>query len=309
MRIKTEMSKNQRVIIACWVSGMVILIVSLFCSSSVNHECFASSAHSKNLVACVCYKNSYWQVFLVKEDSTSFKQVTSSPMDKAKISWSLKKDSLLVNTNLGEIFILDLNTRQEAKVNIGMKGMTDAVWSRDGRRILFSLSTHGSIDNNDIWIVDIVSGKRECITKMKHLQHNPVWTADEEKIVFLSGQGGQSHDICVMDLKSRAVKQVTAGQLYNFEPDCSCNNEIAFSSNRTGDYEIWVCDLEGKHLHQVTHCPGLDSQPSWSPDGKKIAFVSNRDGQLAVWVINRDGSNLRRLTPPNVACRAPAWSK
>ena len=40
----------------------------------------------------------------------------------------------------------------------------------------------------------------------------------------------------------------------------------------------------------------LNTQPNWSPDGKKIVFVSKRDGNNEIYLMNRDGSDVSRLT-------------
>jgi Tol biopolymer transport system component len=45
----------------------------------------------------------------------------------------------------------------------------------------------------------------------------------------------------------------------------------------------------------LTHSPGLDARPAWSPDGKRLAFTSNRDGCYQIYVMNADGSGVRRL--------------
>jgi TolB protein len=259
-------------------------------------------------IAFVSYTDNFWQAFVINNDGSELKQITRSPVDKAHVSWSSAKNGLLCNTNLGDLFIVDIDTGAEEKIDIGMRGMTDAVWSQDGKKVLFSLSIANSIDANDIWLVDIATQKREKLTNMKHLQHDPAWSADEQHVVFLSGSGGQNHDIWVLDRKTKSLKQLTVGQLYHFDPACSVKDEIAFSSNRTGDYEIWVCDLEGKGFEQLTHSAGLDAQPTWSPDGNRLAFVSNRSGRSAIWVVNQDGSNPRQLTPDHMMCRSPAWS-
>jgi TolB protein len=260
-------------------------------------------------VAFLAFADNFWQAFVIYEDGSGLKMITRSPVDKAHISWSSARDGLLVNTNQGELFSVNLVTGLEEKLDIGMEGMTDAVWSADGKKILFSLSIANSIDANDIWLVDIATRKREKLTSMKEMQHDPVWSNDGRQIVFLSGAGGQNHDLWRLSLETGNAIQLTVGQLYHFEPACSVNDEIAFSSNRTGDYEIWICDLAGKKFEQITRNPGLDAQPTWSPDGKKIAFVSTRSGKSAIWMVNRDGSNPRQITPAHMPCRAPAWSR
>ena len=281
---------------------LTILLCFIACMSS-------QVAAGEAKIAFLAVTNSYWQVFIADSEGSNLNQVTTSPVDKAHLSWSSANKSLLINTNRGELFIVDLETTAQQMLEIDVTGMTDAVCTSDGKSILFSLSIANSIDANDIWEVDMASGKRKRLTTMKHMQHDPVWTHDEKKVVFVSGAGGQDHDLFVLDLATGATRQLTAGERYHFEPACSVNDEIAFSSNRSGDYEIWVCDLEGKRFEQITHSRGLDGQPTWSPDGTQLAFVSTRSGYPAIWVINRDGSNAHQLSPEGMRCRGPAWSR
>src|SRR3979490_3356670 len=45
--------------------------------------------------------------------------------------------------------------------------------------------------------------------------------------------------------------------------------KVAFQSNRTGDWEIFVIDMDGSNIRQLTHSKGFDGGPIWSPDGTK----------------------------------------
>jgi dipeptidyl aminopeptidase/acylaminoacyl peptidase len=83
---------------------------------------------------------------------------------------------------------------------------------------------------------------------------------------------------------------------------------IVFSSNRDGDYEIYVMSRTGTEQTRLTMEGGEDYDPSWSPDGTKIAFSSNRDGDFDIYVMNVDGSNQTRLTDNEFADRNPSWS-
>ena len=253
--------------------------------------------------------NGFWQVYTIKENGSSLHQITHSPIDKVHLSKSLKRDEVLVNTNQGKLFVCDLENCTETTLNIDVSGMTDTTWSIDGQKVFFSLSIANSIDANDIWLVNINDHTRRRLTNMKHMQHDPALSHDEKQLVFVSGAGGQNHDLFVLDIATGATRQLTVGQRYHFEPACSINDEIAFSSNRSDDYEIWVSDFEGKRFEQITHSSGMDGQPTWSPDGKKIAFVSSRGGHPAIWVINRDGSNVHQVSPNGMRCRGPVWGR
>lgn len=267
-----------------------------------------STVEGSNL-AFIGLDDQFWQVFIIEDMSNNLVQITRSSIDKVNVSWSDATDKLLVNTNLGEVMIVNTKTSHAHLIVLNMRGMTDTIWSRNGLNVLFSLSIANSIDANDIWLAEVATGKIQKITTMKHMQHDPALSYDEKRVVFVSGAGGQNHDLFVLNLESGATKQLTVGQRYHFEPACSINDEIAFSSNRTGDYEIWVSDFEGKEFEQITHSPGMDGQPTWSPDGKKIAFVSSRGGYPAIWMINRDGSNVHQISPDGMRCRGPVWSR
>lgn len=62
------------------------------------------------------------------------------------------------------------------------------------------------------------------------------------------------------------------------------------------DFDIFVSDMDGKLLRQLTNEPGYDAEATVSPDGKKIVFTSTRSGDLELWTMDIDGTNLRQVT-------------
>src|SRR6266566_3734920 len=83
---------------------------------------------------------------------------------------------------------------------------------------------------------------------------------------------------------------------------------IAFHSNRSGNYEIYVMARGGAPLQELTHTKANSGQPSWSPDGAKLAFMSDRDGNREIYVMNADGTTPIRLTNNPTYDYWPAWS-
>ncbi|MGA1825405.1 MAG: hypothetical protein ACMUIP_12170 [bacterium] len=249
----------------------------------------------------------YWQVWVMDEEGAHSYQITTDAEDKIKISWAGNNQEILYNTNLGELYIINVKSLERKKIPVDIKGTTDAQCSFDGKYICFSANTLNSIDSNDIWITDITGGTVRKITQWPGLQHNPVWADNGKKILFLSGSGGQNHNIFIMDREGKEKKQLTVNALYNFDPACSTKGKVAFSSNRTGNYEIWTMDLSGKNQTQLTHHEAFDGQPTFSPDGKKIAFVSHRNGQQGIWVMDNNGKNCKPLLKGKFKCRSPVW--
>jgi TolB protein len=61
-------------------------------------------------------------------------------------------------------------------------------------------------------------------------------------------------------------------------------------------------------LIRLTHEPGFDGNPSWSPDGRWLAFESYREGNLDVYVMGTAGRELRAVTTDPAPDFAPAWA-
>jgi dipeptidyl aminopeptidase/acylaminoacyl peptidase len=83
---------------------------------------------------------------------------------------------------------------------------------------------------------------------------------------------------------------------------------IVFQSNRTGNYQIYIMDLDGRNQTQLTINNNDNNYPAVSPDGRLIAFESNRDGNWEIYVMDIDGRNQRRLTFNEQQDRLASWS-
>ncbi len=73
--------------------------------------------------------------------------------------------------------------------------------------------------------------------------------------------------------------------------------------------EIYTVDTNGRDLKQLTFTGGINTSPSFSPNGSRIVFVSNRGGSPQVYIMNFDGSDQRRITYNGSNYNtSPAWS-
>jgi Tol biopolymer transport system component len=92
-----------------------------------------------------------------------------------------------------------------------------------------------------------------------------------------------------------------------FSPD---GKRIAFASDRSGSFEIWLCNSDGSSPVQLTSFGGpLTGTPNWSPDGRWIAFDSRPGGRSRVFVVSAEGGEARRVTEGNWDDFVPSWSR
>ncbi|PWT70977.1 MAG: hypothetical protein C5B59_19020 [Bacteroidetes bacterium] len=61
-------------------------------------------------------------------------------------------------------------------------------------------------------------------------------------------------------------------------------------------YDIFMADLNGKIIKQLTNTPGYDAEGTLSPDGTKMVFTSVRDGDLDLYVMDMRNFRVQRLT-------------
>ena len=61
-------------------------------------------------------------------------------------------------------------------------------------------------------------------------------------------------------------------------------------------FDIFVADLKGNIIRQLTNTPGYDAEATVSPKGDKIVFTSTRNGDIDLYTMNADGSHVKQIT-------------
>ena len=112
-------------------------------------------------------------------------------------------------------------------------------------------------------------GAPRRITNAPHVQHEPFWDASGRWIYFLSRESMLGHHIWRVRPDGARREALTAGSAYHFDIAVGPGGRVAFSTNRSGNYEIWVGDDVDRAKPITTH-RALDSSPTFSPDGESL---------------------------------------
>ena len=71
--------------------------------------------------------------------------------------------------------------------------------------------------------------------------------------------------------------------------------QIAYASNRTGTWEIWLMDWDGANQRRISFHNALSILPSWSPDNERMVYTSFVRGTSDMYIINRRGGGRMRI--------------
>lgn len=129
-----------------------------------------------------------------------------------------------------------------------------------------------------------------------------VSTRDGDYAIFeMNADGGAQQRLTPREVDASSPSKLFFQIEPAWSPDAS---RIAFSSRRSGTFDIYVMRADGTNTQQLTSGKESDSHPSWSPDGGRLVFERAGD----IYLVNIDGSGARRISDPLVEEKEPAWS-
>ena len=162
--------------------------------------------------------------------------------------------------------------------------------------------------DKEIWEMDYDGANQHAITHLGSISLSPRISPDNSRLAFAS-LGHDGFQIRMFSLVlGRMVNFQGAGGT-NITPAWAPNGkDIAYSSSRSGDPEIWVSDANGSLARRITSFRGPDVSPVFNPrTGSQIAWISGRTGLPQLYIMDVDGSAVQRMTDGGYATSV-SWS-
>jgi Tol biopolymer transport system component len=108
-----------------------------------------------------------------------------------------------------------------------------------------------------------------------------------------------------LDPRQPGERWLTRGNSADRQPAYAPDGEwIAFSSNRSGNLDLWEVSRRSGAVRRLTEDPAHDSDPGFLPDGR-LVWTSNRSGVFEVWMAEADGTGARQVTRDGVDAENP----
>jgi len=177
--------------------------------------------------------------------------------DGQRVALSLSKDG---DT---EIYVLNVKTGSiEQRLTNRRSTDTSPSWSPDGKRLVFVSDRISGMPQ-----IHIMNQDGSGMTKIPQTggyNTSPDWSPLGEEIAYCSMVDGGRFDIFISNLRTRSVRRLTrsrSNRAPSFSPD---GRYVAFSSNRTGSYQLWLMTARGENPRQLTDWAGHFFSPNWA---------------------------------------------
>jgi len=157
----------------------------------------------------------------------------------------------------------------------------EAYWSFDGKKLVFQrTSVKDGVECDQIFIGNVPQKKGEkfkykMVSTGKGRTTCAFFTKDNQHVVYASTHLGSENCPPTPDRSKYGNKYIWP--IY-------------------ASFDIFMTDLNGKIVKQLTKTQGYDAEATISPDGKKMLFTSMRDGDLDLYLMDLKTEKVQRIT-------------
>lgn len=297
------------------------LFFSLVCWFMQGHAIAAEEQQSwveSGQIIFSANKSGNWDLWKVQPDGRGLVQITRTLQSELSPSVSPNGQEIIY---VDEKRTLHLMKKEEpgARALFMPPGIyAQPTWHPQGSEIMFAKYTVLPSDEGELWRMERLKnglwGEPERMTTSPPMRIYPSYAPDGSKVACCEFRRdpvfGVVEEIGIMDLETLEFRLITADMADSHHPVWSPKGDaIAYVSDKNGNYDIWIFDLNDKTHRPVAMGDSFDSEPAWSPDGREIVFVSSRTGNKEIWAVSVTGDQLRQVTRMEAACMNPFWVK
>lgn len=196
------------------------------------------------------------------------------------------------------------------KISDFTQSASSPMWMPDSQHLIVSVDRFDATqllltDRDGAWPVALTNDKK-----------GDAWDArpapDGRKIAYVHRPFDDLNrlDIRLINLEDDQIRTlVGAPQEKNHSPRWSPGgNLLAYLSQCTGFFEIWLLNPENGQADQLSHLGCDVSEINWSPDGKHLACIINRGGSFEIALLSVDTGELRTLRNTPGIHSNPNWT-
>jgi TolB protein len=168
-----------------------------------------------------------------------------------------------------------------------------------------------SVVSAGVLVLIVVGCGPDPDTEPVQTEPRPMLAAARDPEITLFGELPLRGETPYVSATATALRQHTfAEEGADFDPDVDgMGQRLVFASTRHSENpNLYVKNLDGVAVTQLTSGPASDVEPTFSPDGRFVAFASDRAGNWDIWIVGLDGQQPVQVTQGPAHEVSPSWS-
>ncbi len=166
-------------------------------------------------------------------------------------------------------------------------------------KIAFKAQSPGG--NGEIYVADYDGHNPQAVTHDNSIVAAPTWAPHRLALFYTSYQPGNP-DIFYHNLATGQRDIVAKFSGLNTSAAISPDGtRMALILSKSGSPDVWVCNIDGSNLKQLTATPEDESSPCWSPDGQWICFATKLTGRRVLAKVPAAGGAVQRIPTSGVS--------
>jgi Tol biopolymer transport system component len=251
-----------------------------------------------------------WYLMSMNGDGTNQKIISEIDVRCEKPSPSNDGQKIVFThyseNNTYELYLINTDGTNLTIIDTANRYCGSADWSFDNTKVIYSKNRNPSTDERDLILYDLITEEKKVLTTNGD-NYSAVFNKQNE-IIFCNQSNSMQSNIYKMNVDGSNM-QLLITNACNPVPSPN-GEEIAYQSNiENGSSQIFVAKSDGSDQKQLTSSysseswpgwpPEGNSDPQWTPNGKKIIYVSGEDGDPEIYIMASSGSNKSKLTNTN----------
>lgn len=283
-----------------------VAICICFCGCvTTNQTHLGSSALKNEQILFSSKRDGNFEVYVMNDDSTLVMRLTNNLKTDYALNWSPDGNFILFYSDRSgneEIWRMKADGTDAINLTNAPSNERSACYSPDGKKIVF-ISDRDNL-TQDLYLMNADGSNTKRITFNKTYCESPVWSNDGKQILFTTevksnkdDKSGNGEIVIVQadgSNQQRLTKRVGFDSGADVSPD---GKQVAFyGKSATGKSDIFIMNLDGSDVINVTNDDAEDYSPSWSANGSWLAYTSGSAANYDIWKINVRTKEKVRLT-------------
>lgn len=206
-----------------------------------------------------------------------------------------------------QIYIMDIDSNNQKKLTTNLKYSHSCSFSfsPDSKQIVFNDDSQTRLG------ISLINCDGSNLKHLNIAGSNPTFSSDGRSIYYytVKDNGSPNYEIVAVEIwkldvntLNKQLISVIEGELYEirYAPDFEKIVYVAWQGEPQQYQQIFIANIDGTSITQLTHSKELKSTPSFSYDGSKIIFLSEPQGRGGdIMIMNSDGSGLKSIGKTN----------